>query len=112
LIATHSPFILSDIPQRNILYLNKGQDVGHKITVNPFCANVNDILFQSFFLDHGFSGELATHRVKDLVSEMKALHHNNVQKRESIKLFIDKLIGDPVLKDALLAMYNDKKLNL
>ena len=108
LIATHSPFILSDIPQRNILYLNKGQDVGHKITVNPFCANVNDILFQSFFLDHGFSGELATRRVKDLVSEMKALHHNNVQKRKSIKLFIDKLIGDPVLKDALLAMYNHK----
>ena len=54
LIATHSPFILSDIPQSNILYLEDGKMVMPEGIKNPFAANICDILYQSFFLNQGF----------------------------------------------------------
>lgn len=50
IITTHSPFLLSDIPQSNVLYLEDGHVVDKSYMQNPFAANVNDILRQSFFL--------------------------------------------------------------
>ena len=34
---------------------------------NPFAANVNDILKQSFFMDEGFTGSLAAEKINSLV---------------------------------------------
>lgn len=60
LLTTHSPFILSDIPASNILYLENGESAVRYNFINPFGANINDILSQSFFLDEeGFIGEYA-----------------------------------------------------
>lgn len=67
IIATHSPFILSDIPQSNILYLNKGYECNRDIDVNPFGANINEILHQSFFLRDSFIGAFAQRKIDNLV---------------------------------------------
>lgn len=48
IITTHSPFLLSDIPQSNVLYMENGEVVDKSKMQNPFAANVNDILYQSF----------------------------------------------------------------
>lgn len=112
LIATHSPFMLSDIPQRNILYLEDGADAGHKITINPFCANVNDILDQSFFMDHGFSGEFATGKVKEIIDQLESSSPVEEGQWKYIDTFIDKIIGDPILRDALGDMCFRKRNSL
>lgn len=109
LLATHSPFILSDIPQPNILYLEDGKDVGNQIKVNPFCANVNDILFQSFFLNNGFSGAFAINKVKSLMEYLKTTETVTAEWNEqNAGLFVDEMIGDPFMKEALNAMLNNK----
>lgn len=111
LLATHSPFMLSDIPQQNILYLEDGQDVSSKIEVNPFCANVNDILYQSFFLRDGFSGAFATNKVKSLIEYLKSPLQSTIEWNiQTANIFINKVIGDQILRDALRAMY-DHKMN-
>ena len=71
LIATHSPFILSDIPQSNILYLNKGHECNSEIEVNPFGANINEILHQSFFLRDSFIGGFAQRKIDNVVQMVR-----------------------------------------
>lgn len=69
IIATHSPFILSDIPRSNILYLDKGVSQPQEKFVKPLAANVSDILYQSFFLKNGFIGEWARKKINELLKK-------------------------------------------
>lgn len=101
ILATHSPFILSDIPRQNILYLENGECVNEKIEVNPYAANVNDILNQSFFLKDSFMGEFALMRVKNLMEDIDNYgKRRNGRNAEELKKEID-LIGDKFLKQQL-----------
>lgn len=102
ILATHSPFILSDIPKQNILYLERGECVNGKITINPYAANVNDILNQSFFLKDSFMGEFAIMRVKNLMEEIDNYgKKKNGRNEEELRQEID-LIGDKFLKQQLI----------
>lgn len=108
IIATHSPFILSDIPQSNILYLEEGKDVSDTIKVNPFGANINDILRQSFFLKNGFVGEFAKQKIISLVDYLSTGKNKNEWTKESSKYFIDNQAGDEIIKEQLLILYHSK----
>ena len=73
LLVTHSPFILSDIPKSNILYLKDGKAVTDTSSfVNTLGANVNDILHQSFFLENGFMGEHIQRKIQSLIRFLKS----------------------------------------
>lgn len=96
IITTHSPFLLSDIPQSNVLYLENGEVVDKSKMQNPFAANVNDILYQSFFLSNGFMGEFAKQKIIKMVNE---LNNNKVDKQKAREL-VD-LVGEPILKERL-----------
>ena len=68
LITTHSPFVLSDVMSTQIMYLREGhqlRDVELETMQNPFAANVNDILHQSFFLSDGFMGRYAQRKIME-----------------------------------------------
>ena len=101
ILATHSPFILSDIPRQNILYLEKGICVNDQIEINPYAANVNDILNQSFFLKDSFMGEFALMRVKNLMEEIDNYgKRKNIRSVDELKKEIE-LIGDKFLRQQL-----------
>lgn len=68
-IATHSPFILSDLPKENILYLDKGKVQNREQFISPLAANISDILYQSFFLKNGFIGEWARIKINSLLKK-------------------------------------------
>lgn len=109
LLSTHSPFILSDIPQQNILYLNEGEVWNNKVKINPFCANVNDILYQSFFLNKGFMGEFIRRKVLDLIEYLSnGTNNDEYWDAKKARHFI-LTIGDPLVKEQLMAMYRDSK---
>lgn len=98
ILATHSPFILSDIPRQNILYLENGVCVNDQIDINPYAANVNDILNQSFFLKDSFMGEFALMRMKQLMDEIDTFgKRKNSRSEDELKQEIE-LIGDKFLK--------------
>ena len=112
LVVTHSPFILSDIPQGNIMYLKAGHQLTRDEMVaegisNPFCANINDILHQSFFLDKGFVGEFARQKVISLLDYLKEGKNGNVWDQKMAKIFIDE-IGEPIVREHLLNLYIEK----
>ena len=107
-IATHSPFILSDVPQDNILYLEDGHDVSSRMTVNPFGANINDVLQQSFFLENGFVGEFAQNKINSLVNYLKTEINIDEWSPESAKYFIENVVGEPIIKSLLRELLTDK----
>lgn len=108
-IATHSPFILSDVPQDNILYLEEGHDVSGRITVNPFGANINDVLQQSFFLENGFVGEFAQRKINSLVDYLQKGTHKDEWDLDSSGFFIENIVGEPIIKGLLLELLAEKK---
>lgn len=113
LIATHSPFILSDIPQANILYLKEGTCANDEVQVNPFAANVNSILQQSFFLKDSFMGDFARYKVHDLIERVQKLTSSSPISVSSLKDEVS-MIGDDYLRQQLLSYleFMDTKRNL
>lgn len=108
LIATHSPFILSDIPQSNILYLEDGKMVMPEDIKNPFAANICDILYQSFFLKQGFVGEFARKKIKRIIERLLPGGHFHDDSEAEYHLLME-LIGDPFLKMQLQQLYEDRR---
>lgn len=109
IIATHSPFILSDIPQQNILYLKDGKCVNDQVMINPYAANVNDILNQSFFLDKTFMGDHALYRIERLIRDIEDYGSKKCRRCiEDLKCEIA-LIGDKFLSQQLIALLTYKE---
>lgn len=114
-IVTHSPFILSDIPLNNILYLKKGHQQAPTEEDNPFGANINDILKQSFFLNHGFMGEFSKNYVKSLCNylypdegefkDVPSFYKRNWDAQRAY--FFIQQIGEPLLKAQLMTAYKN-----
>lgn len=112
LIVTHSPFILSDIPQCNILYLEEGRQINgeNAITVNPFGANVNDVLAQSFF----WTGDLWVNSLKEIEGIVSYLKSDKLVKdgwnMDKAERFIHRIIGEPIIRKMLEDMLHEKNI--
>lgn len=118
IIVTHSPFVLSDIPGNNILYLKTGLS-DTTVGINPFAANIGDTLKNSFFLGNGFMGEFAKRKIESLllylVPEEEARY---VKERRQVAnyhwsyeralTFIEQ-IGDPLVRGALEGLLRDRR---
>ena len=108
MIATHSPFILSDIPQCNILYLEDGCVPDTSKFKNPFAANICDILYQSFFLKNGFVGEYARRKINDIITRLLPNGYFTEKWEEQFDLLME-MIGDPFLRMQLQQLYEDRR---
>lgn len=118
-IVTHSPFILSDIPQRCILYLKDGHQESGSSFVNPFGANINDILKQSFFLEHGFMGEFVRcsaislcHYLGakvDAFRDIPSMYKNITWTAEKASAFIEE-VGEPILRGQLMRVFKESEV--
>ena len=107
LVTTHSPFILSDIPQSNILYLENGTKKDPSTFKNPFAANVNDILVQDFFMRNGFMGAIAQFKIKKLVKFLTAKDAISANNKMELAPKLISKVGDPLLKAKLISLLND-----
>lgn len=110
LLVTHSPFVLSDIPKQNVLFLEEGKP-NYSMQQNTFGANIHSMLQNGFFLNGLPIGEFA----KEKINELTKILHNGTYNVENIDndkdiLNIINLIGEPVVKSQLLKMYSDYKL--
>ena len=107
MITTHSPFILSDIPDTNILYLKNGHPENKSGLINPFAANVNDILKQSFFLNNGFIGKFAQRKIKRLVSFLSLADESRDSFNMKLAPALIEKVGDPLLRETLWRMLDE-----
>ena len=75
IIATHSPFVLSDIVEEQIVFIN--QDEKKSNEHNTFGANIYDIFEKGFFLENsiGKCSENYIHELSNTLYLFKALQH-------------------------------------
>lgn len=107
-LTTHSPFILSDIVRPNILYLNRGEQCNNNDFINPFGANINDILSQSFFLSNGFTGEYAKNKILSLANYLSSNDEQNDDWNNQKAIFLLRNISEPILYQCISKLYYDK----
>lgn len=67
IIATHSPFILSDIQGQNVLYLKEGKK--QPMELETFGANLYGLMKNSFFFEHNALGTIAAGYIKDILNK-------------------------------------------
>ena len=98
MIVTHSPFILSDIPESNVLYLGREEasTVG-----NTFGANIYDLLRDSFFLKSDI-GELAHSKIDEMIKLYRQEDFEKKRKAFEEKydelIFVHEHLGEAYLK--------------
>ncbi|MCM1139589.1 MAG: AAA family ATPase, partial [Muribaculum sp.] len=91
LLVTHSPYVLSDIPKENVLALTEN-GIPEKKKLKTFCANIHEMLKDSFFLSHGCQGEFARWEIGHIMAclNIHRLHRKNeVSNSEKVVLPID-----------------------
>lgn len=96
ILATHSPFILSDIPSSNILMLKDGIEYVNDGPSETFGANVYDLLNSQFFMER-FIGEFAQTKLSNLIQSINAFRNNPEDEireklNQQINLFADKFL--------------------
>ena len=89
-LTSHSPFILSDLPKGNVIFLDtydeeeskkkypklkrdnleKGNciNVSEHIDINPFGANIHTLLSDGFFMEGGLMGEFSKGKIQEIVN--------------------------------------------
>lgn len=101
IFVTHSPFILSDIPHHNILFLDNNGTPTVDLNVKTFGANIHDLLKHSFFLENGSMGEFAKTKINDTI---KWLHYKKLENE------ILELSGGTSDREKALLSVNQKEL--
>lgn len=109
LITTHSPFMLSDLRKSNILYIEDGKKIDKEDMLNPFGANINDILVQSFFLKAGFVGDFVRKKVLRLLDWLDGNEDKNLEWDIDKAEKIVNSFGEPIIKNHLQNMLEYKK---
>ena len=88
IFATHSPFLLSDIPKKNIIFLKDGKlDNGTKHS-QTFGANIHTLLSDSFFMDEGLMGEFAKGKINEIIDFYKEVEEENKKKKSNSDVLI------------------------
>jgi len=127
ILTTHSPFLLSDIPKQNIIFLDTDEEGkckvvdGLKEKKQTFGANIHTLLSDSFFMEDGLMGEFAKGKIQQIMNLLNRkpssydykfryiftnVYHFDLMSK-NIKKVIE-AIGEPFLKDKLLKMYEEK----
>jgi hypothetical protein len=76
--------------------------------MDPFGANINEILAQSFFLDDGFVGDFARNKILDLLNWLDGKKaSNSVWDIDKAQAVVDSL-GEPIIREHLKHMVEHK----
>lgn len=100
--VTHSPFILSDIPRNNVLFLNDGMP-SFEMQENTFGANIHSLMKNAFFLGMPIGGF-----AHEKINEMFRRLHNHEWSEELYEEI--KYVSEPLLKSQLIQLYSLNKL--
>lgn len=114
IITSHSPFILSDLPKENVIFLEKDDQTGNCINAtkkmkdfNTFGANIHTLLSNGFFMKDGLMGEFAKNKISKILNFLNGKNKFIDFPINQIKPTLE-LIGEDFLREKLLKMYNEK----
>ncbi len=114
ILTSHSPFLLSDIPKQNIIFLDKDERGNCKVVdglkekKQTFGANIHTLLSDSFFMEDGLMGEFAKSKINDVINYLHDRESKIKSDDEAQKLI--HIIGEPIVKNQLQRMLDSRRL--
>lgn len=112
IIATHSPFVLSDLLSNDIVSL----EIENKKTIirnnflKSFGGNIHNLLKQNMFMTSTF-GEFAEKKIKNFLIEIDNAKNYNDLKKLSENILLNE-IGEPLIRERLKTMIVEKELEI
>lgn len=111
IFTTHSPFMLSDIKNGNVICLVKDEeDVKVKLMRNTFAKNIQEIMHDDMFIKDIY-GEFAISKINNIIKELDPLQESDslvyYLTKENLLSEID-MISEPLLRNKLYEMYEKK----
>ncbi|WP_055436954.1 AAA family ATPase [Lacinutrix algicola] len=113
IFTTHDPLTLSDLPNKNIVYLlrnserNETEFLEYENPSRPkksFAANITDLLADSFFVEDGLLGDFAKEKIQDTIIWLRD-EKRDVSEVEYHKSLIN-IIDEPIVKRKLSEMFD------
>jgi len=104
IVTTHSPFLLSDLPKENIIFLQDGKQVYPDI--ETFGANIHTLLSHGFFMKDGLMGEFAKEKINETIKFLNGEDSTIKDEKEAKKIIHS--IGEPFLQQKLSKMFYEK----
>lgn len=97
MLTSHSPIILSDVPQENSIFLKRNEEgkiVQDKHDVQTFGANIYTLYKDAFFIKDGLAmGKFARGKINSWIEEIKEGRDNEDDIKKKIEL-----IGEPIIR--------------
>ncbi|RGN00745.1 AAA family ATPase [Fusobacterium mortiferum] len=110
ILTSHTPFIVGDLPETNIIFLENKKVVEN--SAKTFGSNIYDLFKDNFLLESCF-GEFSRKKIKkviDLLDKENGKYNIEEIEKNIIEIeFIIDSIGEPLIKNRLDKMYNDYK---
>ncbi|MDR4970575.1 AAA family ATPase [Bacillus toyonensis] len=114
ILTSNSPFVVSDLPSTNIIFLKKEMEKSVVIDSleeyhQTFAANIHSLLAHSFFMEDGVTGAFAKRKINEIIQLLIKEDSDTIfQNEEKITRTIN-LIGEPVIRNKLFQMLTDRQ---
>ncbi len=114
IFTTHDPLTLSDLPNTNVIYLERKtyEDKTKILNVNDpnrpsktFGANISDLLADSFFIEESLIGNFAFDKIQESIVWLS--NKEDITAADYHKKLIQ-IIDEPIVQQKLAEMYDDK----
>lgn len=108
-LTTHSPFLVSDLPKSNLLFVQKDQDGNlsvipkEQIEGETFGGNIGELYLDAFFMQGSLISHFAASKIQAIVDKVK---DNKTQLTNEDRILIDE-IGEQLIKLQIKKILND-----
>jgi polyhydroxyalkanoate synthesis regulator phasin len=112
--AEHSPFLLSDIPKQNIIFLDTDEEGNCKVVdglnekKETFGANIHTLLSDSFFMEDGLMGEFAKSKIDEAFDILNKPTISQDEQKYCEQII--SIVGEPIIKKQMQKMLDSKRL--
>jgi predicted ATP-dependent endonuclease of OLD family len=117
IFTTHSPFLLSDLPKENVIFLERYTKEEHEVqnglqkvgncknvtkhtNIDTFGANIHTLLSHGFFMKDGLMGEFAKSKINEVIALLKSKRKLSKKNQKFCEDIIS-IIGEPILRKTL-----------
>lgn len=109
-LTTHSPFLVSDLPKDNLLFVHKNQDSNLSVIPNDeidgetFGGNIGELFLDAFFMQGSLISHFADSKIQIMVDKIR-ITGGQIDANDRILISV---IGDELIRSQLKKLANDK----
>ncbi|MFX1703945.1 AAA family ATPase [Chitinophaga sp. CC14] len=109
-LTTHSPFLVSDLPKNNLLFVNKSNDEilsvidNEQVEGQTFGGNIGELYLDAFFMQGTLVSHFAASKIQDIVNKLRRPQ----SEISSVDRVLISVIGDELIRSQLNKLLNDK----